>query len=178
MAFTTSFTPRFTCRCLEAERDSSGQDIDVRETIREACVPFLIILCTFFNSFFCANGFAMGDKSARSTMTSSFSLSFFAFFDGYPKVNRLMTRACKSTYSSSVRYIRVHAHHRNVPRLAVLTNVFQLPLFLLLRLVLCHLFVVFRVGVVRSTAQRVFGFSGPRTTVAKFSSQSLQHRHR
>lgn len=47
--------------------------------------PFLIILCIFFNNFFCASGFAIGTKSATSTTTSSssFFFPFFAFFDGF-----------------------------------------------------------------------------------------------
>lgn len=35
--------------------------------------PFLIVLCSFFSNFFCARGCAMGERSSRGMVISSFS---------------------------------------------------------------------------------------------------------
>lgn len=73
--FTTSFTPRLTCRDLEAVVQRSVSRC--KEMYIDRYQPFLIVLCSFFTSFFCARGCARGERSSGLITFSSFS--FFAF---------------------------------------------------------------------------------------------------
>jgi len=74
--FTTSFTPLFTCRAFDADNicllGEQGHEY-------ASHAPFFIGLCSFFSSFFCASGFAIGDRSSTGVRISSLDLSFFDF---------------------------------------------------------------------------------------------------
>ena len=71
--FTTSLTPRFTCRDFDARKSQY-----VQGKTRSWYAPFFTVLCSFFKSFFCANGCAIGDKSS-----TGITISFSSFFDDF-----------------------------------------------------------------------------------------------
>lgn len=74
--FTTSFTPLFTCRAFDADNICS---LGEHRHAYASHAPFFIVLCSFFNSFFCASGCAIGDRSSTGVRISSLDLSFFDF---------------------------------------------------------------------------------------------------
>ena len=100
IAFTTSFTPRFTCLCFEATALFKPSR---QFNSEEKNAPFLIVLCSFFSIFFCARGCAIGERSSKGMTISSFS--FLALFSTYnPELNGELHRRrelCTFTNSAS-----------------------------------------------------------------------------